>query len=176
MYSDPFQSQHFTFKTCDIYWAIPEPVLPRDSRLLLEGVNKHDRHCNSIWGVTCTDFGLAPQTQIASLSTAVLTTIQVLYKTWPLSTTNNSSISPYQLNKLQKNMSFTWKNLVWKRVKAQPMRRSSSCRASTDLDSFSLGSTKLFMAALMSRSVMAENLARKIICGKVHLKILTYWC
>ena len=57
---------------------------------------------------------------------------------------------------------FTWKYLVWKRVKAQPSLRSNACLASTDNDSFSLGFPKLLNAFLISISVIAENLARKI--------------
>ena len=36
----------------------------------------------------------------------------------------------------------TWKNLVWNLVKEQPIRKSSSCLASTESDSFLLGSTR----------------------------------
>lgn len=59
---------------------------------------------------------------------------------------------------------FTWKYLVWYRVKAQPILRSSSWRASTARDSFKFGSTSLFMAPLISVSVMALNLALKMYC------------
>lgn len=57
----------------------------------------------------------------------------------------------------------TWKNLVWKRVNEQPILRSSSCLASTDLDSFSFGSPSFVMAALMSLSVIALNFALNMI-------------
>ena len=51
----------------------------------------------------------------------------------------------------------TWKNFVWYLVNAHPIRRSSSCRASTLFASFSLGFIKFASAALMSFSVMAEK-------------------
>lgn len=54
----------------------------------------------------------------------------------------------------------TWKNFVWNLVKAQPIRRSSSCRASTLRASFSFGFTRLARAALISFSVIAEKRAR----------------
>ena len=70
----------------------------------------------------------------------------------------------------------TWKNLVWNRVKAQPILRSSSCRASTLRDSFSFGSTRVFMAARISRSVMAEKRERKMVCGGRKEGVLLMCC
>lgn len=58
----------------------------------------------------------------------------------------------------------TWKTLVWNLVKEHPIRRSSSCRASTDLDSFSLGRPRFWMAVSRSGVVRAENLARNNVC------------
>lgn len=53
----------------------------------------------------------------------------------------------------------TWKYLVWKRVKAQPILRSNSCRASTDKLSLIFGRPRLCMADLISFSVSAEKCA-----------------
>jgi len=48
-------------------------------------------------------------------------------------------------------------------VKAQPTRKSNSCLASTERDSSLLGATSLVIASLISLSVIALNLARKIV-------------
>lgn len=63
----------------------------------------------------------------------------------------------------------TWKNLVWNLVNAQPIRRSSSCRASTLRASFSLGVPRFARAALISFSVIAEKWARNTTCNKIHI-------
>lgn len=63
---------------------------------------------------------------------------------------------------IKKKEILTWKNFVWNLVKAQPILKSISCLASTDKDSFSLGSINCFIAALMSFSVIALNLALNI--------------
>lgn len=57
-------------------------------------------------------------------------------------------------------------------VKAQPMRRSSSCRASTESASLWSGSPRRAMALQMSVSVMELNLARNTVFspppGRIH--------
>lgn len=68
----------------------------------------------------------------------------------------------------------TWKNFVWNRVKAQPILRSNSCRASTLSASFSFGLPKLYMAALTSFSVIDENRARHTTWKAA--KICLYFC
>ncbi len=63
----------------------------------------------------------------------------------------------------KKNLCYnTWKNRVWKRVNAQPIRRSSSCRASTDNDWFLSGYPRLLNACRISLSVIELNFARRI--------------
>ena len=66
----------------------------------------------------------------------------------------------------------TWKNFVWNLVKAQPIRRSSSCRASTLRASFSFGFPRLARAALISFSVIAEKWARNTTYKKNCIKYL----
>lgn len=64
------------------------------------------------------------------------------------------------INMSDDHSALTWKNFVWNLVKAQPIRRSSSCRASTLRASFSFGFPRLARAALISFSVIAEKWAR----------------
>ena len=64
---------------------------------------------------------------------------------------------------VKKTNNHTWKYFVWNLVNAQPMRRSSSCLASTDNDSFLFGSPRSCIAFLMSLSVIAEKWARNIV-------------
>ena len=49
--------------------------------------------------------------------------------------------------------------MVWNRVKAQPILRSSSILASTERDSFQSGCPRVENAFITAVSVMEENLA-----------------
>ena len=53
--------------------------------------------------------------------------------------------------------------MVWNRVKEQPILRSSSILASTDLASFQFGLTREHIALVTAESVMEENLARNTV-------------
>jgi hypothetical protein len=53
----------------------------------------------------------------------------------------------------------TWKYLVWYRVKAHPIRKSSSCRASTESDMLRLGFPSSRIAFFISVSEIDEKCA-----------------
>eukprot|EP00659_Diplonema_papillatum_P005794 gene5793-biopygen5731 len=70
---------------------------------------------------------------------------------------------PYDTTEASRLPYLLWKYFVWKRVKATPTFKSSSCLASTALLWFSSGLMRLFIACTSSVFVMAENFARQIL-------------
>ena len=62
--------------------------------------------------------------------------------------------------------------MVWNRVKAHPILRSSSILASTERDSFQSGWPRAPNALRMADSVMEENLALYTICTLEEAKAI----
>ena len=92
-----------------------------------------------------------------------MTPISQILGCGPWTTSLYATFVSQNIIKCTKKTHETWKYLVWNLVNAQPMRRSSSWRASTDMASFLLGDPSVSNAFIISVSVIALNFARNIV-------------
>ena len=74
-----------------------------------------------------------------------------------------------QLKNVTIKVYYTWKVMVWNRVKAHPILRSNSILASTERDSFQSGRPRAPNALRMADSVMEEKLALYTACTNPNM-------